>query len=251
MSPPNNKPKRVKAAQLLLNQGLATSEAHARALILAGEVSSASRRIENAGQPLPGDTVLSVRQRPRFVGRGGEKMAGALEAFGVDVEGMVGLDVGASTGGFTDCLLQNGAARTYAVDVGRGQLAERLRNDPRVTLFERTNARAPYPLPELVDIAVLDVSFISLILVLPATFAHVKPGGLVIALVKPQFEARKDQVGRKGVVNDPVVHADVVGKVCLWAAEHSGVRLLGVRRSGLRGEEGNREFFIALRAIAD
>ena len=236
---------------MLLDQGLATSEAHARALILAGEVSSASRRVENAGQPLPGDTVLSVRQRPRFVGRGGEKLAGALEAFGVDVAGMVGLDVGASTGGFTDCLLQNGAARTYAVDVGRGQLAERLRNDPRVTSFERTNARTPYPLPELVDIAVLDVSFISLVTVLPETFAHVKPGGLVIALVKPQFEARKDQVGRKGVVSDPAVHSNVVGKICLWAVEHLSVRLVGVRRSVLQGDEGNREFFVALRAFSD
>lgn len=220
-------------------------------MILAGEVSSVSSRVDNAGQSLPGDTVLSVRQRPRFVGRGGEKLAGALEAFGLDVHGMVGLDVGASTGGFTDCLLQSGATRMYAVDVGRGQLAERLRNDPRVKSFERMNARNPYPLPELVDIAVMDVSFISLIVVLPETIAHIKPGGIVVALVKPQFEAPKNQVGPKGVVSDPAVHADVIGKVCLWAAGHAGVRLVGVRRSVLQGDEGNREFFVTLRVTGD
>jgi len=135
------------------------------------------------------------------------------------------------------------------VDVGRGQLAERLRNDSRVTSFERLNARNPYSLPELVDIAVMDVSFISLTLVLPETIMHLSDGGVVVALVKPQFEARKNQVGAKGVVSDPVVHAEVVGKVCLWVADRAGVRLVGVRRSVLKGYEGNREFFVALRAI--
>jgi 23S rRNA (cytidine1920-2'-O)/16S rRNA (cytidine1409-2'-O)-methyltransferase len=248
---PKEKPKKVRADQLLVDQGLATTKVQARALILAGEVSTQSRRIEKAGQPLADDTVLAVRQRPRFVGRGGEKLAGALAAFDIAVEGLVALDVGASTGGFTDCLLQSGVVRSYAVDVGRGQLAEKLRNDQRVKSFERLNARNPYPLPELVDIAVMDVSFISLVLVLPETIAHVKPGGLVIALVKPQFEAGKDRVGRKGVVSDPAVHADVVGKVCVWVAERPGVRLVGVRRSVLQGDEGNREFFVALRVAND
>jgi 23S rRNA (cytidine1920-2'-O)/16S rRNA (cytidine1409-2'-O)-methyltransferase len=249
LSLPNNKPKRVRADQLMFEQGLVASVDQARSLILAGEVSSSARRIDSAGQSLPHGTVLSVRKRQRFVGRGGEKLAGALEAFSLDVHGMVGLDIGASTGGFTDCLLQNGAARTYAVDVGRGQLAERLRNDSRVTSFERLNARNPYSLPELVDIAVMDVSFISLTLVLPETIMHLSDGGVVVALVKPQFEARKNQVGAKGVVSDPVVHAEVVGKVCLWVADRAGVRLVGVRRSVLKGYEGNREFFVALRAI--
>lgn len=251
MSPKTNKGKRVRADQLLLEQGLATTKEHARALILAGKVSSPSQRVENAGQPLSTGTVLSLRQSPRYVGRGGEKLAGVIEAFGFDLAGLVGLDVGASTGGFTDCLLQNGLTRIYAVDVGRGQLAERLRNNPRVTLFERTNARTPYPLPESVDIAVLDVSFISLTMVLPETFAHMKPSGLVIALVKPQFEADKGQVGQKGVVRDPAVHSTVVGKICLWALNHPFVRLVGVRRSRLLGEEGNREFFVALRVVSD
>jgi 23S rRNA (cytidine1920-2'-O)/16S rRNA (cytidine1409-2'-O)-methyltransferase len=251
LSPTSNKPKRLRADQLMLDQGSATSLEQARVLILAGEVSSSSRRIDSAGQLLPRETVLSVRKRQRFVGRGGEKLAGALEAFGLDVREMVAVDVGASTGGFTDCLLQSGAARTYAVDVGRGQLAERLRNDPRVTSFERTNARNPYSLPELVDIAVMDVSFISLALVLPETIAHLKDGGVVVALVKPQFEAKKNQVGNKGVVSDPAVHAEVVGKVCLWVAERAGVRLVGVRRSVLQGDEGNREFFVALRVTGE
>ena len=251
MPSPTKKPKRSRADQLLVDQGLATSREQAHALILAGEVSSGTRRIEKAGQPLPVDTVLSVRERPRFVGRGGEKLAGALAAFKLDVTGMVGLDVGASTGGFTDCLLQGGATRTYAVDVGRGQLAERLRNDARVTSFERVNARNPYPIPEQADVAVIDVSFISLVLVLPETITHVKPRGVIVALVKPQFEAGKDRVGRKGVVSDPTVHADVVGKVCLWIASYPGVRLLGVRRSVLQGDEGNREFFVALRVTED
>ncbi len=231
----------------MLGKQLATDAQHARALILAGQVSSASYRIESAGQLLPDNTVLSVRERRPFVGRGGEKLAGALDAFGFNVDGTVGLDVGASTGGFTDCLLQKGATRIYALDVGRGQLAERLRNDSRVASFERVNARNPYLLPEFVDIAVIDVSFISLLMVLPEAITHVKLGGIVIALVKPQFEAKKKQVGRKGVVSDPAIHAEVVGKVCLWVAMQPGSRLIGVRRSVLQGDEGNREFFVAFR----
>lgn len=241
----------MRADQLLLDQGLATTKEHARALILTGKISAPSQRIENAGQLLTTGTVLSLRRSPRYVGRGGEKLAGVIEAFGFDLTGMIGLDVGASTGGFTDCLLQSGLARIYAVDVGRGQLAERLRNNPQVTLFERTNARTPYPLPESVDIAVLDVSFISLTMVLPETFAHMKSSGLVIALVKPQFEADKGQVGRKGVVKDPAVHSNVIGKICLWALNYPFVRLVGIRRSRLLGEEGNREFFVVLRIVSN
>lgn len=250
MPPPIKKPKRVRADQLLVDRGLAISKRQAHTLILAGEVSTPSSRVEKAGQQLLANTELSVRERPRFVGRGGEKLAGALVAFGIDVTGMVGLDVGASTGGFTDCLLQNGASRVYAVDVGRGQLAERLRADERVRSFERINARNPYPIAEPVDITVIDVSFISLVLVLPEAIAHLKPGGLLVALVKPQFEAGKDRVGHKGVISDPAVHADVVGKVCLWVAEHPKVRLIGVRRSVLQGDEGNREFFVAMKKSA-
>ena len=157
------------------------------------------------------------------------------------------MDVGASTGGFTDCLLQGGAKRVYAVDVGRGQLAERLRTDPRVFSMEKTNARHEYELPERADVAVVDVSFISLLFVLPETISHLKPGGEVLALVKPQFEAGKGRVGRNGVVSDPAVHAEVLGKVCTWVAEQPDLRLLGIRRSALVGDKGNREFFVRIK----
>jgi 23S rRNA (cytidine1920-2'-O)/16S rRNA (cytidine1409-2'-O)-methyltransferase len=226
---------------------LANSREQARALILAGDVLADSQRVEKAGQMLAADANLTVRERARFVGRGGEKLAGALDAFAIDPAGLVALDVGASTGGFTDCLLQRGAAKVYAVDVGRGQLAEKLRRDPRVVSMERANARNRYDLPEAADIAVIDVSFISLVLVLPETMRHVKDGGLIVALVKPQFEAGKERVGRRGVVSDPAVHAEVIGKVCLWIAEEPRLRLLGVRRSILEGDEGNREFFVGIR----
>jgi 23S rRNA (cytidine1920-2'-O)/16S rRNA (cytidine1409-2'-O)-methyltransferase len=208
-----------------------------------------TQRVEKAGQLLPSNAVPTLKERPRFVGRGGEKLAGALAAFGVTVEGLVGLDVGASTGGFTDCLLQGGAKRVYAVDVGRGQLADRLRNDARVTSMEKVNARYTYELPEAADIAVVDVSFISVRLVLAETIGHLKMGAEVVALVKPQFEAGKGRVGRSGVVTDPVVHASVLSDVCLWVVGQPRLQLLGVRRSVLVGDKGNREFFVHLRVM--
>ena len=244
------KSRRTRADQLVVEHGFAPSREQARALILAGEISIHERRVEKAGQMLPGDAALTIRERPRFVGRGGEKLEGALSAFGLDVAGSVALDVGASTGGFTDCLLQRGATKVYAVDVGRAQLAERLRTDPRVDSQERTNARHPLNLPEKVDIAVVDVSFISLVLVLPETVSHVKQGGHVVALVKPQFEAGRDRVGRKGVVSDPFVHADVVAKVSQWVIGRPDLRFLGVRRSVLEGDQGNREFFVLMSVSA-
>lgn len=245
------KSKRVRADQLLVALELAPSRERARALILAGDMLVGTQRVEKAGQLLPADAVPTLKARPRFVGRGGEKLAGALEAFGVTVEGLVGLDVGASTGGFTDCLLQGGAKRVYAVDVGRGQLAERLRTDARVISMEKVNARHAYQLPELADIAVVDVSFISVRLVLAETIDHLKPGAQIVALVKPQFEAGKDRVGRNGVVSDPAVHASVLSAVCLWVVGQRRLQLLGVRRSVLVGDKGNREFFVHLRVVTD
>ncbi len=247
MQTSERKSHRTRADQLVVERGYAPSREQARALILAGEVSLGGRRVEKAGQMLPADATLTIRERPRFVGRGGEKLEGALAAFRLEVTGAVALDVGASTGGFTDCLLQRGAKKVYAVDVGRAQLAERLRKDPRVLSRERTNARHPLDLPEQVDIAVVDVSFISLLLVLPETVSHVKQGGVLLALVKPQFEAGRDRVGRKGVISDPVVHADVVAKVARWVVGRPDLRFLGVRRSGLEGDQGNREFFVLIR----
>jgi 23S rRNA (cytidine1920-2'-O)/16S rRNA (cytidine1409-2'-O)-methyltransferase len=246
-TPRAKRPAKARADQLLVEQGLAVSREQARALLLAGEVFSGTQRIERPGQSLPAGTPLRVRERPRFVGRGGEKLAGALDAFGLEVRGLVALDVGASTGGFVDCLLQGGAARVYAVDVGHGQLAVKLRDDPRVVSMEGVNARDPFPLPEPVDLVVTDVSFISLRLVLPAALEHLRAGGQALVLVKPQFEAGREQVGRGGIVRDPAVHAQVVGGFCLWAIER-GLRLEGVRPSPIEGGDGNREFFVLLHA---
>ena len=245
-SPAAAKSRRVRADLLLVERGLASTRAQAQALLRAGEVFSGETRIETPGRMVAGDAPLRVAERPRYVGRGGIKLAGALSAFALDVHDGSALDVGASTGGFTDCLLQAGVRRVYALDVGRAQLAERRRTDPRVVSMERTNARTAFPLPEPVDLVVADVSFISLRLVLPPALAHLRAGGHALALVKPQFEAGRGQVGRGGIVRDARVHAQVVGGFCLWAIER-GLRLLGVRPSVLRGDAGNREYFVLLR----
>ena len=247
-APPDGRgkqPARVRADRLLSERGLAKSREEARATILAGKVFVGGQRVEKAGQLLASDAELRVTAPPRFVGRGGLKLAGALEAFGLDPHGWVALDIGASTGGFTDCLLQGGAAHVFAVDAGRGQLAEKMRSDPRVTSMERTNARYPFDLPEPVDLIVADVSFISLRLVLPPTLAHLRAGGLALALVKPQFEAGRGEVKRGGVVGDPAVHARTVGGFCVWAVGQ-GLRLRGIRPSPIEGQSGNREFFVLL-----
>jgi 23S rRNA (cytidine1920-2'-O)/16S rRNA (cytidine1409-2'-O)-methyltransferase len=191
------------------------------------------------------DAELSVAQRQRYVGRGGLKLEGALERFQLEVTGRVVADIGASTGGFTDCLLQSGAAKVYAVDVGYGQLDYKLRQDPRVVVMERVNARYAVELPERVDLATIDVSFISLEKVLPTVAALVRGGGHILAMVKPQFEAGREQVGRGGVVRDPLVHASVLGRFILWAVDH-GLRLEGVCASPVVGSDGNREFFVLL-----
>jgi 23S rRNA (cytidine1920-2'-O)/16S rRNA (cytidine1409-2'-O)-methyltransferase len=243
------KAKHQRADTLLMHQGLAESKAKAQALILAGRVYAGGQRVEKPGSPLLQEMELRVTEGARYVSRGGEKMAGALRDFGLNVNGLTALDLGASTGGFTDCLLQHGVARVYAIDVGYGQLANTLRQEPRVISMERTNARNPLSLPEATGVIVADVSFISLRLVLPPALEHLTPGGHVIALVKPQFEAGKSKVGRRGVVRDPKVHAQVVGSFCLWAISR-GLRLLGVRSSVLEGDTGNREFFALLQKPA-
>jgi 23S rRNA (cytidine1920-2'-O)/16S rRNA (cytidine1409-2'-O)-methyltransferase len=248
MPQPKPKLKNVRADQRLVTMGRAETRQGARGLILAGVVFNGDVLVEKAGQPVAPGAQLAVKQRSRFVGRGGEKLAGALDAFNLDVTGLVALDVGASTGGFTDCLLQRGAERVYAVDVGRGQLADKLRNDPRVVSMERTNARLGFGLPEPVALLVADVSFISLRLVLPAVAGHVRPGGLLLVLVKPQFEAGRERVGRRGVVSDPKVHASVAGGFCVWAVnQEPPLQVIGVRASRLEGDKGNREFFVLLR----
>ncbi len=232
---------------LLIERGHAISRAQAQALIRAGRVRVGGKVLDKPGTPVPSDAPIEVTEPPAFVSRGGEKLAAALDAFGVDPGGRVCLDVGASTGGFTDCLLQRGAARVYAVDVGRGQLDWRLRNDPRVVVREGVNARhlRAEDVGEPVDLATVDVSFISLRLVLPPLGSVVKPGGDVIALVKPQFEAGREQV-RRGVVRDPAVHQAVVEGIASFAREELGWEVRGSIPSPLLGPAGNREFFLHL-----
>ena len=237
--------KRNRIDVAMVERGLAPTREKAQALLMAGSVSVNGRPVTKAGTAVDADVGIDVRAPLPYVGRGGEKMAGALDAFGIDPAGAVALDVGASTGGFTDCLLQRGASRVYAVDVGRGQLAHTLRQDARVVSFEGVNARNPFPLPEPVDLAVADVSFISLRLVLPQTAAHVRPGGRMLVLVKPQFEAERGAVGRGGVVRDGKTHAGVVGGIAQWAIGQ-GHRLRGIAPSAITGGDGNREFFVLL-----
>lgn len=233
---------------LLVERGHAPSRAQAQALIRAGRVRVGGTVLDKPGIRIAPDTVIEVAAVSPFVSRGGEKLRAALEAFRVDPRGKVCLDVGASTGGFTDCLLQHGAARVYAVDVGRGQLDWRLRNDPRVVVKEGLNARflRPEDIGEPADLATVDVSFISLRLVLPPLASVVRPGGEVIALVKPQFEAGRD-AARRGVVRDPAVHQAVVEGIASFVQDGLGWRVLGSIPSPLLGPAGNREFFVHLK----
>ncbi len=216
---------------------------------MAGDVRVGGQVEMRASAPVGGDAEVAVARPARFVSRGGEKLAHALTVFGLDVMDVVALDVGASTGGFTDCLLRRGAARVYAVDVGHGQLDVRLREDARVVEMERTHIRELTSLPERPAIAVIDVAFISLTQVLPNVNALVAPGAPVIALVKPQFEAGRDEVKHDGVVRDPLVHASVIGRVAWWCVNH-GMRVRGFTTSPLVGPAGNREFFLLLEAPA-
>jgi 23S rRNA (cytidine1920-2'-O)/16S rRNA (cytidine1409-2'-O)-methyltransferase len=210
-----------------------------------GLVFAPAGRVLKASSVLAETTPVEVRGRLPFVSRGGVKLAHALDVFAVSAQGLVALDVGASTGGFTDCLLQRGATRVYAVDVGHGQLHQRLREDPRVSVMEKINARYPFVLAEKVDLITMDVSFISLTLVLPAAMEHLMPGQPVVALVKPQFEAEKGAVGRGGVIRDPQVHARVLGRVVSWAVAQ-GWRVRNLCPSPIQGDAGNREFFLLL-----
>lgn len=236
-----------RADQLLVDRGLAESRAKAQALILAGLVFSGERKIDKAGQALAADAPLAVRGRDHpWVSRGGIKLAFALDHFAWDVTGAVALDVGSSTGGFTDVLLQRGAAKVFAVDVGTNQLAWSLRQDPRVVVHEQTNARylTGEIVTELVDMITCDASFISLAKVLDTALDFARPGGRLIALIKPQFEAGRAEIGKGGVVRDPAVHARVGDEVAAWL-EGRGWTVEGVTPSPITGPEGNVEFLIA------
>jgi 23S rRNA (cytidine1920-2'-O)/16S rRNA (cytidine1409-2'-O)-methyltransferase len=210
-------------------------------------VFSGERKLTAAGEQVPDDTVIDVRGREHpWVSRGGMKLAHGLAHFGFDVKGRVCVDVGSSTGGFTDVLLHHGAAKVYAVDVGYGQLADKLRKDPRVVVLERTNARhlTATEIPDALDAVVCDASFIGLRTVLPASLMVTKPGAVLIALIKPQFEVGKDRVGKGGVVRDPALHAEVCDMISTWLAEQPGWQVRGVTPSPITGPEGNVEFLI-------
>lgn len=238
---------RVRADAALVARGLFPSREQARAAILAGEVRLGGEPLSKAGQQVDPDAPFEVADRPRYVSRGGLKLEGALDAWGVDVAGLKCVDVGASTGGFTDCLLKRGAASVAAIDVGYGQLAWEIRNDPRVTVFERTNIRGadPVAMGAPFDLAVVDVSFIAFAKVLPHVLAMLSGTGEVLGLVKPQFEIGKGRVGKRGVVSDPAAHVEVLCSVEA-AAEAEGMVVTGRTFSPVKGPEGNIEFWVRL-----
>jgi len=236
-----------RADQLLVDRGLVESRTKAQALILAGKIYTGDRRVEKAGQLLPQDAPLEVKgQDHPWVSRGGLKLSHGLAHFGFSAQDRVCIDVGASTGGFTDVLLTNGASRVHAVDVGHGQLAWKLRSDPRVVVYEKTNARhlTAEIIPDPIEALVCDASFIGLATLLPNPLALCVPGAWAIALIKPQFEAGPGQVGAKGVVRDPAVWDEVCTRVCDWWSRLPGWEILGIVESPITGPEGNHEFLI-------
>lgn len=242
-----SKPNKQRLDRLLVERGLAETGEQARRLIMAGEVSVEGEVSDKPGKNIPVDATIDVERPLPYVSRGGMKLQAALDTFGIDVEGLTAADIGASTGGFTDCLLQRSAARVYTIDVGYGQLAWKLRNDPRVVVLERTNARYLENLPDqaLVELVVIDASFISLALLLPAALRLLQPQGQIVALIKPQFEAGKKQVGKGGVVRDERIHRQVIEAAWQLAGELD-LGVCGLRASPLLGPAGNTEFLIWL-----
>ena len=242
-------PKKSRLDAVLTKKGLFPSREQAQRAIMAGEV-KVNDHIATKSSLLVGPTVnIQVEPSRQYVSRGGLKLAGALDHFGIDVTGNVALDIGASTGGFTDCLLQRGATKIYAIDVGYGQIAWKLRSDPRVIVYERLNARflSQADVPELVHICVIDVSFISLTLILPNAIDLVTANGVILALVKPQFELQRADVGRGGIVRDPLLHKKATQKIETFAENNPSLSVDGVVSSAVAGTDGNQEFFICLR----
>ena len=229
----------------MVERALAETRQRAQALILAGEVQVNGNVVSKAGMAIADDATILVRAPIKYVSRGGFKLEGALAEFRVDPREKICADIGASTGGFTDCLLQNGAARVYAIDVGYGQIAWKIRNDPRVVVMDRINIRLLESLPDPIDLITIDVSFISLMLVLPVAKRLLKSSGDAVALVKPQFEAGREQVGKGGIVRDARVHRTVLEKISRYAVENEW-RVRGIGRSPISGGDGNIEFFIWL-----
>lgn len=238
---------KIRLDQLLVDRGLAESRTKAQAIIMAGQVFTGTRRLDKAGDKVAEDLALEVKgQAHPWVSRGGLKLEKGLTEFTIDPAGLTAIDVGASTGGFTDVLLTRGAARVYAVDVGHGQLAWKLRTDPRVVVMEKTNARSLDAglIPDPVDLVVCDASFIGLEVVLPAALALTRPGARLVALIKPQFEVGKGRVGKGGVVREPELHQEVCDRIRAWVGGLPGWRVLGITESPIKGPEGNIEFLI-------
>ena len=242
--------KKLRLDQLLVARGLCESREKAQRAIMAGDVTVAGQRVDKAGTQIAEDAEVAVKAADRYVGRGGHKLEAALKAFSLDPTGWTCLDIGASTGGFTDCLLQHGAAKVWAIDVGHDQLAWRIRNDSRVVVREGLNARYldVEAVPDPLDLIVIDVSFISLNLILPNAADLLKPGGLIVPLIKPQFELGREQVGKGGVVRDSALHHEAVEKVRRFcAAALPSLKWEGLIESPLKGGEGNTEFLACLR----
>jgi len=244
--------KKLRIDNLLVERGLFESRERAQRSIMAGEVKIGEEVAAKPSQLVDLDAAVTVAEPQRYVGRGGQKLEGALDHFQIDVKDKVALDIGASTGGFTDCLLQRGAKRVYAVDVGHGQLAWRIRNDPRVVVLEKVNARtlSQEQIPGHIDLVVIDVSFISLTLILPSAFDLLAPDGVIVALIKPQFELARQDVSRGGIVRDAALHDKAQQKIVKFA-EVAGHGVIGLVPSTITGADGNQEFFICLRKRSD
>lgn len=238
--------KKQRLDTLVVTRGLVDNKSKARALIMAGEVKVDGHALTKPGNMVSEDASIDIAEKLPYVSRGGLKLAHALDIFMLDVTSLIVLDIGASTGGFTDCLLQRGAAKIYALDVGYGQLDYKLRQDRRVTVMDRTNAHHPFSLPEKADLAVIDVSFISATKVIPNVVEHLNPPGYIVLLLKPQFEAERSEVGKGGVIKDPLVHAAVIGRFISWTTDNR-LRLRGMTTSPIHGAEGNKEFLLLLK----
>jgi len=241
-------PKKLRLDQLLVGRGLFPSREQARRAILAGEVSVATRVVDKPSELLDEQTAIAVKPTRKYVGRGALKLESALDYFHIDLLGKTALDVGASTGGFTDCMLQRGTGKVYSVDVGYGQLDWKLRNDPRVIVLEKINARflTRNQVPEPVDICVIDVSFISLTLILPNALALLKPDGVILVLIKPQFELQRSEVGKGGIVRDPRLHQKAQDKIVAFVSDLGHV-VAGIAPAAIKGADGNQEFFACIR----
>jgi 23S rRNA (cytidine1920-2'-O)/16S rRNA (cytidine1409-2'-O)-methyltransferase len=241
-------PKKLRLDQLLVGRGFFPSREQARRAILAGEISIATRVADKPSELLDEQTAIAVKPTRKYVGRGALKLEAALDHFNIDVRRKTALDIGASTGGFTDCMLQRGAEKVYAVDVGHGQLDWKLRNDPRVIVLEKVNARSlsREHIPEVVDLCVIDVSFISLTLILPNAFDLIAPAGMILALIKPQFELQRSEVGRGGIIRDPGLHRNAQDKIVAFVT-HLGHVVTGIVPSAITGADGNQEFFACMR----